>query len=78
LLGRVEEAHDRARALSWYDEYLERAATGSYAAEAWGRKLVLSNELEGRAFARPIAEDYLRRFPTGSYARAARALCADH
>jgi len=77
LLGRVEEARDRARAISWYDAYLERAATGTYSAEAWGRKMVLTNELKGRLSARPIAEEYLRRFPNGSYARAARALTSD-
>jgi len=75
LLGRVEESHDRARAITWYDQYLERAATGGYAAEAWGRKMVLTNELKGRAVAQPIAVEYLRRFPKGSYAGAARALC---
>lgn len=74
LLGRVEETRDRTRALGWYDEYLERAATGAYAAEAWGRKMVLTNELKGRIAARPIAEEYLRRFPKGGYAEAARAL----
>jgi ferric-dicitrate binding protein FerR (iron transport regulator) len=77
LLGRVEEARDRARAIAWYDEYLKRAATGTYAAEAWGRKMVLTNELKGRSLARPIAEEYLRRFPRGSYTEAARALCAE-
>ncbi|HEY3255044.1 MAG TPA: FecR domain-containing protein [Polyangiaceae bacterium] len=77
LLGRVEESRDRARAIGWYDEYLERAPTGTYTAEAWGRKMVLTNELKGRALARPIAEEYLRRFPTGSYAGAARALCGE-
>jgi len=75
LLGRVEESRDRARALGWYQEYLERAASGGYAAEALGRKMVLTKELKGRALARPIAEEYLRRFPKGSYAGAARALC---
>ena len=74
LLGRVEESRDRTRAISWYDQYLERAATGTYSAEAWGRKMVLTNELKGRVSARPIAEEYLRRFPKGSYAGAARAL----
>ena len=77
LLGRVEETHDRARAIGWYDEYIERAATGTYAAEAWGRKMVLTNELKGRALARPLAEEYLRRFPKGGYAGTARALCAE-
>lgn len=77
LLGRVEESRDRARAIRWYEEYLERAAKGTYAAEAWGRKMALTNELEGRASARPIAEEYLRRFPKGTYAGAARALCSE-
>jgi ferric-dicitrate binding protein FerR (iron transport regulator) len=77
LLGRVEESRDRARALGWYEEYLERAAAGTYSAEAWGRKMVLTNELKGRALARPIAEEYLRRFPKGGYAGAARALCTE-
>lgn len=77
LLGRVEESADRARAIGWYDEYLARASKGGYVAEAWGRKMVLTNELKGRAVARPIAEEYLRRFPKGSYAGAARALCRD-
>jgi ferric-dicitrate binding protein FerR (iron transport regulator) len=77
LLGRVEESRDRARAIGWYDEYLERAASGSYAAEAWGRKMVLTNQLKGRALAQPIAEEYLRRFPKGSYAGAARTLCGE-
>lgn len=77
LLGRVEESRDRARAIQWYNEYLERAATGTYSAEAWGRKMVLTNELKGRVSARPIAEEYLRRFPKGSYAGAARALTSD-
>jgi hypothetical protein len=76
LLGRVEESgeHGMTRAIEWYDEYLARAPSGAYAAEAWGRKMILTNELEGPARARPIAEEYLRRFPKGSYGRWARAL----
>ena len=76
LLGRVEESgeHGMDRAIEWYDEYLARAPSGAYAAEALGRKMILTNELEGPARARPIAEEYLRRFPKGSYARQARVL----
>lgn len=77
LLGRVEEARSgRAQAIAWYDEYLLHAPAGTYAAEALGRKLVLTKELAGPAGARPIAEEYLRRFPEGSYAGTARALRA--
>ena len=76
LLGRVEESREggMARAIAWYDEYLARAPTGAYAAEALGRKMTLTSELGGPAEARPIAEEYLRRFPKGSYAGSARAL----
>jgi TolA-binding protein len=76
LLGRVEESRERgmARAIEWYDEYLARAPTGAYAAEALGRKMTLANEFGGSTEARPIAEEYLRRFPKGSYAGSARAL----
>jgi hypothetical protein len=77
LLGRVEDSREggEIRAIEWYDEYLALAAVGTYAAEALGRKMILTDEMHGRAEARPIAEEYLRRFPGGSYAGSARALC---
>jgi hypothetical protein len=76
LLGRVEElsSDGSARAIAFYDDYLARAPRGGYAAEALGRKMILSNDLGGPSKARPIAEEYLRRFPGGSYAGSARAL----
>jgi hypothetical protein len=83
LLGRVEESQaaqeseDPSKtnaALRWYDEYLSRAPSGAYAAEALGRKMILTNKIEGTAQAQPIAAEYLRRFPAGSYAGAAKAL----
>jgi TolA-binding protein len=76
LLGRVEESRGSgmARAIAWYDEYLARAPTGVYAAEALGRKMTVTREIGGPEQARPIAEEYLRRFPKGSYAGSARAL----
>jgi hypothetical protein len=75
LLGRVEEASDRglARAIEWYDAYLTRAPAGTYASEALGRKMTLTNKLGGADRARPVAEEYLRRFPEGTYAGPARA-----
>jgi TolA-binding protein len=75
LLGRVDEMRADGRlAIKWYDEYLARAPGGTYAAEALGRKMILSSELEGAASAATLAAEYLRRFPEGSYASAARAL----
>lgn len=79
LLGRVEESRGGGarRALGWYDEYLKRAPSGAYAAEALGRKMTLVHQASGAGAARPIASDYLLRFPKGSYAGAARALLGE-
>jgi TolA-binding protein len=76
LLGRVEElgGAGASASMKWYDEYLSRVPSGTYAAEALGRKMVLSREAGGAAAARPLADEYLRRFPNGSYAGAAREL----
>ena len=63
-----------AHAIARYDEYLARAPNGLFAGEALGRKMTLTDTLEGPVRARPIAEEYLRRFPKGSYAGSARAL----
>ena len=78
LLGRVEESRDTgtAQALAWYDEYLMHAPTGPLVGEALGRKMTLTEKLEGPARARSLAEDYLRRFPKGNYAGSARELLA--
>jgi TolA-binding protein len=78
LLGRVEESRDTrtAQAIAWYDEYLARAPTGPLVGEALGRKMILTEKLEGPARARAVAEDYLRRFPKGNYAGSARELVA--
>ncbi|HEY5283441.1 MAG TPA: hypothetical protein VIM14_11690, partial [Polyangia bacterium] len=78
LLGRVEEARDTGtgQAIAWYDEYLTRAPTGPLVGEALGRKMTLTDMLEGPARARALAQEYLRRFPKGNYAGSARELLA--
>ena len=75
-LGRLDEKNGRgpAPALAWYERYLDEAPSGTYAAEALGRKMIAVEELHGAGAARSVAEQYLRRFPRGSYAGAARAL----
>jgi hypothetical protein len=52
------------------------APSGSYAAEALGRKMVAMRDLYGVTTARTVADEYVRRFPRGSYAGAAQALRA--
>jgi TolA-binding protein len=76
LLGRVEEMRSGGKpaALKWYEDYLARAPSGTYAAEALGRKMILVKDTEGPASARRLASEYLERFPRGSYAEAARTL----
>ncbi|HSU40618.1 MAG TPA: FecR domain-containing protein [Polyangiaceae bacterium] len=76
LLGRVEELRPNgsAQAIARYDEYLAHAPSGTYAAEALGRKMILVKATAGPERAREIASEYLRRFPNGSYAEAARTL----
>jgi TolA-binding protein len=78
LLGRVEESRETgtAQAIAWYDEYLTHAPTGPLVGEALGRKMTLTDKLEGPARARSLAEEYLRRFPKGNYAGSARELLA--
>ena len=50
------------------------APRGVYAAEAYGRRLSLTERLRGKAAALPLAREYLERFPEGAYAPSARAL----
>ena len=47
--------------------------TGTYASEAFGRKMILIQELRGDASARVVAQEYLNRFPLGTYAARARS-----
>jgi ferric-dicitrate binding protein FerR (iron transport regulator) len=76
FLGRLDEKQGAGllHALGWYDRYLVEAPTGSYVAEALGRKMVAVRDLYGVAQARTVADEYVRRFPHGSYAGAAQAL----
>ena len=71
---KLREHGTEEQAIAWYDDYLAQAPRGSYAAEALGRKMILTNAVGGPERARPVAREYLLRFPTGSYAGAARAL----
>jgi hypothetical protein len=76
FLGRLDEKQGAGlvHALQWYDRYLDEAPSGSFVAEALGRKMMAVRELYGVAQARTVADEYVRRFPRGSYAGAAQAL----
>jgi len=75
LLGRLDEAGgDVSAALAWYGRYLEEAPTGTYAAEALGRRMTIVQRKDGELAARPLADEYLRRFPAGPYVATAQAI----
>lgn len=75
LLGRIDEAEQsRSHALEWYERYLREMPNGTYASEALGRRMNLTQQLFGEDRARDVAEEYLLRFPQGAYAERARAL----
>lgn len=69
-----EEQGNQAEALRWLGTYVSEAPRGVYAAEAYGRRLNLTERLRGQAAALPLAREYLERFPKGAYAQSARAL----
>lgn len=69
-----EEQGNQAEALRWLGTYVNEAPRGVYAAEAYGRRLNLTERLRGQAAAVPLAREYLERFPQGAYAQTARAL----
>jgi len=69
-----EEQGNQAEALRWLGTYVSEAPRGVYAAEAFGRRLSLTERLRGQAAALPLAREYLERFPKGAYAQSARAL----
>lgn len=74
LLGRISEDSlgQSAAAIAYYDQYLAEAPSGSFAAEALGRKMIALKRAGGAEAAAPSATDYLARFPGGPYAAAAR------
>jgi hypothetical protein len=74
LGGLAEGQNSDAASLEWYDVYLGENASGPYASQALGRKMVLVHRLNGTGSARPIATEYLARFPDGPYASAASKL----
>jgi hypothetical protein len=69
-----EEQGNQAEALRWLGSYVSESPRGVYAAEAYGRRLSLTERLHGRAAALPLAREYLERFPEGAYAQSARVI----
>jgi hypothetical protein len=75
FIARLQEEQGSPReALRWLSIYLGEAPRGVYAAEALGRRLMLTERVSGRATAAPLAREYLERFPQGAYAASARAI----
>lgn len=76
LLGRLMEGSSPVEARRWYERYEQDAPKGALAAEAMGRRLVLTQTIGSRAEVQRLAEDYLGRFPDGPYAGVARKIIA--
>lgn len=75
FLGRLqEEQGNQAEALRWLGTYVAEAPAGVYAAEAYGRRMSLTERQRGRGAALPLAREYLERFPEGAYAQSARGI----
>jgi hypothetical protein len=75
LLGRLQETgQDAARAIDWYETYLQETSDGTYASDALGREMLLLQQTSMGARARAAASQYLSRFPSGPYAARARAI----
>lgn len=78
LLGRLHEKRGaNANALTFYDDYLNEAPAGAFAAEALAGKLRTLEATQGQAAARPLAREYLRRFPTGVHVSTAREILGE-
>jgi TolA-binding protein len=73
VLGSMaDDGGARDDAIRWYDKYLSESPSGSFAAEALGRKLVALVASGDSAGAARVANEYLRRFPHGAHAGYAR------
>ncbi len=73
FLGRIAE-DSGGGAIEWYERYVSESPRGSYASQAFGRKMMLVYKQRGASAAKPVAADYLSRYPNGPYAAAARKI----
>lgn len=75
LLGRIkDDGGDPAAGMRWYRTYLQEAPKGAYAADAMGRLMLITEDIQGTAAAQLLAREYLLRFPNGTYLLGARAI----
>jgi TolA-binding protein len=73
FLGRIAE-ESGGGAIEWYERYVAESPRGSYASQAFGRKMMLLYKQRGASAAKPVATEYLTRYPNGPYAAAARKI----
>jgi hypothetical protein len=69
----AEDGGNHHEAVAWYGRYLRGDGSGTYAAQALGRRMLIESDGSAPA-ARADAKDYLGRFSNGSYADAARLI----
>lgn len=73
FLGRIAE-DSGGGAIEWYERYVSESPRGSYASQAFGRKMMLVYKQHGASAARVVAGEYLNQYPNGPYAAAARKI----
>jgi FecR protein len=73
FLGRLAE-ETGGGAFEWYERYIQESPRGTYASQAFGRKMMLLYKQRGASAAKPVATEYLARYPKGPYAAAARKI----
>jgi TolA-binding protein len=74
LMGRLMEAGSPNEGRKWYERYEQEAPSGPLAAEAMGRRMLLTRDMGRGAEAERLANEYVRRYPDGAYAAVARKI----
>lgn len=75
LLGRIlDDTGSPRAAIEWYDRYLAEGPDGSFAPEAFGRRMLALRRAGQEEASRRAAEEYEKRFPRGTYAGVAHEI----
>jgi TolA-binding protein len=70
----VQSSGETARALQYYNTYLNNQPAGPYAMEASGRRLEVLQKMKRSEEAKAAAKAYLQTYPSGSHANVAQQI----